>query len=223
MIVAKINNNLKFNPLLTFYKLKVYVCNKNSYGGFHLKELKKISSFINVKENTLRKHINYLIANQLITKDSNNQKHLRVRRILQKGRNIAFKIQDNQLLSLTPKQFKALMFELISEIRIKHNAKQDKKLLGKKKNGNSKGCQLFTPISCSYQAYLNNIHRSTACRRRKENKDLYLNHKIVIPEPVMAKPYIRPYNGFIYIKNGVLYLNQISFRKDTNLKVAVRR
>lgn len=137
MRVAKLQKNIKLNPLLTFYKLKIFVCKRNSYGGFLNKELPAISKFTQINLYTLKRHIAYLKTINYLTADSTNTNSIRVRSIHNSGYNTGLEISNDVLLQMTTKKFKALLMELETEIRIEHNLRKTRTLNGKKK-----GCQL---------------------------------------------------------------------------------
>jgi len=216
MVVAKVNKFSKLSPLLTFYKLKVLVTQRGSYGGFHKNEIKNFAEILSINRYTLLNHIKYLLSNGLLQRDLTNKDHFRVKRILDTGYNIAGIVENKVLLSWNIKDFKSFALELATENLIKKLEYHSRRVLRKNKgnlsqltdtqrtyvnsrkgpcelNGVLKGSQLSQsqkPISCRYQGLKLDINKSTVSRWRKQRTDLYFNRIEVTTFPPDAIPHL---------------------------------
>lgn len=218
MLVAKVAYNSGISQLLTYYKLKILVCRRGSYGGFHWNEITKFTHELHISRQTLVNHIKFLIDKDLIIRDSTNPRHFRVTTIFKDGWNTGANVSEEILLSWTTLDLKAFLLEIGTENLLGGLRYHAKRMLKKNRgdihslpsnlrsllrtrkdqqskfNGLIKGNQLkkeCRPISCSFQGLCLGIHKSTVSRWRKQNSFLY-HHKIEVTDiPVTALDHLK--------------------------------
>lgn len=243
MLIAKVNDFRNITQLLTYYKLKVFVHNRGSYGAFKKSEIPQVSSVLKISIQTLKNHIKFLINKGLLSPDLTNSNNIRVRATFHTGKHIAGVMKNSELLQLTVKKFKAFLMELATEDLLSMQnwlkKKRDRNRFGptrkgkSKANGTNKGSQLadHSPISCSFQGLLLGKHKSTVSRWRKQNNELYHNRIQKLDQTPDILKYLEKLPGkelinrgkIILARSGSVLYQYISLRKGSRLKVKVKR